>query len=208
MKMGRWRGQIEGLVSGCEVGLEAPYPSQWKRHHGPDGRQETVAPAAPMRCSPNASTCGVARRITTAPKRPCSPSMAVSHSNWCPDRRSSSGRRLREMTTMGRISSTRKLTRIVPAQRPRAATGTIYEDPSFLPDLTVEEEIEPEFVVSASLSTPTGPRSSTPMRPRSRASSAFSSPHGPRITMCQTTKTTTTTKRKRTTDARTGQCTP
>jgi crossover junction endodeoxyribonuclease RuvC len=34
MKMGRWRGQIEGIVAHAEVGFEHPYPAQWKRRMG------------------------------------------------------------------------------------------------------------------------------------------------------------------------------
>lgn len=34
MKMGRWRGQIEGLVAASQVGFEHPYPSAWKRQMG------------------------------------------------------------------------------------------------------------------------------------------------------------------------------
>lgn len=34
MKMGRWRGQIEGIVAASEVGFEHPYPNQWKQRMG------------------------------------------------------------------------------------------------------------------------------------------------------------------------------
>lgn len=34
MKMGRWRGQIEGMVAYAEIGFEHPYPSQWKARMG------------------------------------------------------------------------------------------------------------------------------------------------------------------------------